>query len=235
MKSIQDVEGIFDADPNIVKKAKLLRYIGFEEMLEMANYGAKMQPRSIELAAAFNMPIVVKSSFKEGKGTLIGGENTMENDNRVNAVTVDKNVAKVTILSVPDKPGVAVSIFKPLSEKGISVDTIVQNAGSNNITDLTFTVARSDLNSTIEIIKDLIKTIGATGYETNSNLVKISVIGTGMQNNPGYATSMFGALADSSVNIELITTSEIRITCIIDENQIETAANALHSAFGLSK
>ena len=204
-------------------------------MLEMANYGAKMQPRSIELAAAFNMPIVVKSSFKEGQGTLIGGENTMENDNRVNAVTVDKNVAKVTILSVPDKPGIAVSIFKPLSKKGISVDTIVQNAGSNNITDLTFTVARSDLNSTIEIIKDLIKTIGATGYETNSNLVKISVIGTGMQNNPGYATSMFGALADSGVNIELITTSEIRITCIIDENQIETAANALHSAFGLSK
>jgi len=230
-----DVEGIFDADPNIVKNAQLLPYISFEEMLEMANYGAKMQPRSIELAAAFNMPIFVKSSFKDSQGTIIGGENTMENDNRVNAVTVDKNVAKITILSVPDKPGVAVSIFKPLSEKGISVDTIVQNAGSNNITDLTFTVARSDLNSTIEIIKDLIESIGAKGFETNSNLVKISVIGTGMQNNPGYATSMFGALADNGVNIELITTSEIRITCIIDENQIEIAANALHSVFGLSK
>ena len=228
-----DVEGIFDADPNIVKGAKLLPYIGFEEMLEMANYGAKMQPRSIELAAAFKMPIIVKSTFKDGQGTLIGGDDIMENDNRVNAVTIDKNVSKITILSVPDKPGIAVSIFRPLSEKGISVDTIVQNTGSNNITDLTFTVARSDLNLTIEVVKNLMESIGALDYESNSNLVKVSVIGTGMQNNPGYATTMFGALADNGVNIELITTSEIRITCIIDESQIEIAANALHSAFGL--
>ena len=230
-----DVEGIYTADPRIVPNARKLKEIGFEEMLELANYGAKMQPRSIELAAAYNMPVLVCSSFVEAPGTLIHGGVEMENRNKVSGVAADRNVAKITVLGVPDRPGIASSLFEPLAKVGISVDTIVQNASVERLTDLTFTVARTDAHRALEVVEPVAKSIGAKGCVSAQNLAKVSVVGTGMQNAPGYAAAMFRALYEAGVNIEMITTSEIRITCIIDEGKVPEAVRALHAAFQLDK
>jgi len=231
-----DVEGIYTADPHLVLEARKLREIDYEEMLELASHGARViHPRAAELGEVYNMPILVTSSFTNRAGTLIHGSISMEVRNKVRGIAHDLNVAKVTVLGVPDRPGIAATLFEPLAQVGISVDTIVQNASVDGITDLTFTVARSDLSQAIDIVEPVAKAIGAGGCLSNSDLGKVSVVGTGMQNVPGYAARMFKALFDAGINIELITTSEIRITCIVDETKVDEAVYALHRAFELEK
>ena len=227
-----DVEGVYTADPRLVPEAHLLTEIGYEEMLELASYGAKvMHPRAVELGELFNIPILVASSFTENPGTLIHGGVSMEVRNKVRSIAHDLDVAKITVVGVPDRPGIAAAIFGPLAKAGISVDTIVQNASIENITDLTFTVAKSQMAGAMEVVEPIAKSIGARECVSNSNLGKVSIIGTGMQNTPGYAARMFSALSEKGINIQLITTSEIRITCIIDEVRVEDAVRALHRAF----
>jgi len=227
-----DVEGVYTADPRLVSEARLLAEIGYEEMLELATYGAKVvHPRAVELGELHNIPILVASSFAQNPGTLIHGGVSMEVRNKVSGVAHDLNVAKVTVVGVPDQPGIAASIFEPLAQAGISVDTIVQNASIDNITDLTFTVAKSDLAGAMRLAEPIAKSIGAKECVSDSKLGSVSIIGTGMQNTPGYAAKMFKVLSEKKVNIQLITTSEIRITCIIDEAQVEDAVRALHRAF----
>ncbi|MBI4338688.1 MAG: aspartate kinase [Chloroflexi bacterium] len=230
-----DVEGIHTADPRLVPGARKLKEIGFDEMLELANYGAKMQPRSIELAAAYNMPVLVSSTFVEAPGTLIHGGAAMEVRNKVAGVAADRNVAKITVLGVPDRPGIAASVFEPLARVGISVDTIVQNASVERLTDLTFTTTRTDAQRAMEVVEPVAREIGARGCASAQDLAKVSIVGTGMQNAPGYAATMFRALYEAGINIEMITTSEIRITCIIAEAKVPEAVRALHDAFQLEK
>jgi aspartate kinase len=231
-----DVEGIFTADPRLVPEAHRLEEIGYEEMLELATYGAKvMHPRAVELGGVYNMPILVASSFSDKPGTIIHGGISMEVRNKVRGIAHDLNVAKVTVVGVPDRPGIASAIFEPLAKANISIDTIVQNASINNITDLTFTVARSDLDKAMSLIKPVAKSVGAKECVSDSTLAKVSIIGTGMQNTPGYAAAMFRALYEQSINIQLITTSEIRITCIIAEDRVKDAVKAFHKAFELEQ
>lgn len=231
-----DVEGVYTADPRIVPEAVKLEEIGYEEMLEMATSGAKvMHHRSVELGQVFDIPILVASSLVNKPGTIIHGGENMEARNKVRGIAHDMDVAKITITGVPDRPGIATAIFTPLAKAGISVDTIVQNAGANNITDMTFTIVKNDLDKAIQIIKPVVKEIGAGECMTDSRLGKVSIIGTGMQNTPGYAARMFQTLSEQGINIQLITTSEIRITCIIAEDKVEEAVKALHKAFELDK
>ena len=229
-----DVEGVFTADPHIVPEAHKLKESGYEEMLELATLGAKvMHSRAVELGQVYNMPILVASSFNDKPGTIIHGGIPMEIRNKVRGIAQDLNVAKVTVVGVPDRPGIASAIFEVLAKANISVDTIVQNASINNITDLTFTVARGDLDKAMSLIKPIAKSIGAKDCVSDSTLAKISIVGTGMQNTPGYASGMFKALSEQNINIQLITTSEIKITCIIAENRAKDAIKALHKTFAL--
>ncbi len=229
-----DVEGVYTADPRLVPEAQRLSDIGYEEMLELASYGAKvMHPRAVELGELFNVPILVASSFSDSPGTLIHGGAAMEVRNKVRSLAHDLDVAKITVVGVPDRPGIAVAIFEPLARAGISVDTIVQNASIDNITDLTFTVAKSQLDKAMEVVEPIARSIGARECVSNARLGKVSIIGTGMQGTPGYAARMFSTLSEQGINIQLITTSEIRITCIIDETRVKDAVRALHRAFQL--
>jgi len=231
-----DVEGVYTADPRLVPEARKLDEIGYEEMLEMATSGARvMHHRSVELGQLFNMPILVASSMVEKPGTIIQGGKSMEQGNKVRGIVHDMDVAKITVTGVPDRPGIAAAIFTPLARAGISVDTIVQNASVNNITDLTFTITEKDLTRAMDIIAPVAKEIGARECLSDSKLGKVSIIGTGMQNAPGYAAKMFQTLFAQDINIQLITTSEIRITCIIAEDKVKEAVKALHKAFELDK
>jgi aspartate kinase len=229
-----DVEGIFTADPRIAPEARCLKDISYDEMLEVATYGNKvMHPRAIELGAVYNVPIVVRSSFVDRPGTLIHGEVTMEVRNKVRSIAHDLDVAKITVVGVPDRPGIAAAIFEPLVKANISVDTIVQNASIHNITDLTFTVAKSELVKAMKVVEPIARAMGAADCVSDALLGKVSIIGTGMQNTPGYAARMFKVLSEQGINIQLISTSEIRITCIIDEARVKDATLALHRAFEL--
>ena len=231
-----DVEGVYAADPRLVPEAGKLKEVGYEEMLELASYGAKViHPRAVELAELYNIPILVASSFSDSPGTIICKEASMEVRNKVRGIAHDTNVAKITVVGVPDHPGIAAAIFEPLTRASISVDTIVQNASVENITDLTFTVARDDLVKAMSIVEPVIKSIGAKRCVADSTLAKVSIVGTGMQNTPGYAARMFRTLFDEGINIQLITTSEIRITCIISEDRVKDATQALHRAFELEE
>jgi len=216
----------------VVPEARRLEEIGYEEMLEMASYGARvMHPRAVELGELYKIPILVASSFTGNPGTLIHGGVSMEVRNKVRSVAYDLNVAKVTVIGVPDQPGIAASIFEPLARRGISVDTIVQNASIGGVTDLTFTVAQSQLAKAMEVVEPMARAIEARGCDSDSKLGTVSIVGTGMQNTPGYAARMFSALSEKKINIQLITTSEIRVTCIIDEARVKDAVRALHRAF----
>lgn len=227
-----DVEGVYSADPRIVPEAVKLRTIGYEEMLELATYGAGvMAPRAVELGQVYGMPIMVASSSTDADGTLISKEGSMELRNRVSGIAHDTNVAKIMVIGVPDSPGMAKDIFEPLARANISVDTIVQNAGVDRVTDLTFTVSRTDVLKALSIVEPVGRSIGAQKVTSDKSLSKVSIVGTGMQNVPGYAARMFRALADEGINIQLITTSEIRITCIVDEGRVKDAVRALHKAF----
>ncbi|MQF68742.1 aspartate kinase [SAR202 cluster bacterium AD-804-J14_MRT_500m] len=229
-----DVEGIYTADPRVVPEARKIDHITFEEMLELAAYGAKMHPRSIELGKVYNVPIYIASSISEAKGTLVNGDSSMmEHRVKVTGIAADRNVAKITLRGVHDQPGIAAALFEPLSDLGISIDTIVQNASSDLYTDLSFTVARGDLEATIEGVRQFDNRIGAREVLSDRALSKVSIVGAGMMDAPGYAAKMFRALADASINIDMITTSEIRITCIIAESRIEEAVRVLHKAFEL--
>ena len=233
-----DVDGIYTADPRLVPRASKLDEIGFEAMLELASYGAKMNPRSIELGMVYNTPILVGSSFEDLPGTLIHGDadmnrNVGEKRNRVSGIATDTNVAKITVQGVRDRPGIAASLFEPLAEVGISVDVIVQNASIGGTTDLTFTVKRDDLSRAESVVSKVAEDLGSEELVTSMGLAKVSVVGTGMQDAPGYASTMFRTLADAGINIEMITTSEIRITCIVAEEQVGLASRALHTAFDL--
>ena len=232
-----DVEGIYTADPRAVPEARKLKEIGYEEMLELASYGAKMHPRSIELGAVYNVPIYVASSFSDSPGTLIheGAQTSMENRVKVTGIAHDLNVAKITLRGVPDRPGIATAVFEPLAEMGVSVDTIVQNTSVENLTDLSFTVTRTDLERAVAVVEPVAKAIGAKAVTTDDTLSKVSIVGSGMQNSPGYAARMFRAMADHRINIDMITTSEIRITCIVAEERVMDAVRSLHRAFQLEK
>jgi aspartate kinase len=230
-----DVEGIYTTDPRLTDKARKLAEIGFQEMLEMAVLGAKMNPRSIELGLVYDMPIYVASSFSNATGTLIhGGEHTMEVRKAVTGIAVDRNVGKITVRGVVDQPGVAAGLLQPLADAGVSVDVIVQNASSDGTTDFTFTVALASVERAAEVIEND-SSVKYAEVVTGSNLAKVSVVGTGMENAPGYAARMFSTLAEAGVNIDMITTSEIRITTIIERDQVQQAVQALHDAFELEK
>ncbi|MCH2309648.1 MAG: aspartate kinase [SAR202 cluster bacterium] len=231
-----DVDGIFTADPRLVPSAYKMDEIGIEEMLEMANYGAKMNPRSIELGMVFNVPILVSSSMNESSGTLIHEVNDMdmkvgEIRNRVRGIATEKDVAKIIVYSVVDRPGIASSLFEPLAQADISVDVIVQNSSVEGTTDLTFTVKQSQLNKAALVVKKVADDLGSGQIGIDEDLAKVSVVGTGMQDSPGYAAKMFKTLASAGINIEMITTSEIRITCIVKVSELSKAASALHDAF----
>ena len=233
-----DVDGIYTADPRFVPAAHKLDEISFEEMLELASYGAKMNPRSIELGMVYNTPILVASSYRDEPGTLIHRGADMNRQvgeirNRVSGIATDTNVSKITVLGVVDRPGIAASLFEPLTEVGISVDVIVQNASVGGATDMTFTVMRTDLARAVQVVQKVANGLGSAEVVTASDLAKLSIVGTGMQNAPGYASTMFRTLADAGINIEMITTSEIRITCLVKEAQVTEAARALHTAFDL--
>ncbi|AII61617.1 aspartate kinase [Dehalococcoides mccartyi] len=231
-----DVDGVYTADPRLIPDARRLSEISYEEMLELSSYGAKiMHPRAVEIGQVYNIPILVASSFNENPGTLIHGGEKMEIRNRVSGIAHDFEVAKITILGVPDKPGIAAGLFAPLAKAGVSVDTIVQNSSQDHITDLTFTVTKSDLGKALEVIGPIAKELQAREVLSDSKIGKVSIIGTGMLNAPGYAARMFKALSDVGINILLISTSEIRITCIIEEDKVKDAVRAIHKAFEMEK
>lgn len=234
-----DVQGIFTTDPRIEPNARCLRDIATEEMLEAAQQGAGvMHPRAVELGLLYDIPILVASSqaeFGTGGGTLIRREVQMEPENRVRTIALDRDVASVTLRHVPDRPGIAAQLFGPLADAGISVDTIVQNASELNLTDLTFTVSKDDCDQTEELSRPLAGELGAANVLFKHDLVKVSLIGTGMQSGPGYAATMFRSLSEAGINIELITTSEIRITCLVQSDRGEEAVRVLHSAFRLDE
>jgi len=229
-----DVGGVYTADPRLVPWASKLNKIGYEEMLELASYGAKIiHPRAVEIGELYNIPILVASSFNDSPGTIICKEASMEVRNKVSGIAHDTSVAKITVVGVPDHPGIAAAIFEPLARANISVDTIVKNASVDDTTDLSFTVARGDFVRTMSIVEPVAKGVGAKQCVTDATLAKVSIIGTGMQNTPGYAARMFRTLCEQDINIQLITTSEIRITCIISEDRVKDAVQALHRAFEL--
>jgi aspartate kinase len=231
-----DVDGVYTADPRVEPRARKLRDITYEEMLELASKGAKvMAPRAVELGAVYSIPILVASSFKDEAGTLIHGGVDMEGFNRVRGIAHDIDVAKITIRGVPDRPGVAAEVFAPLADAHLSVDTIVQNIGDHGLTDITFTLAKNDMKTALPHVQRVAKEIGAQDVVADERMAKVSIVGTGIQSAPGYAAGMFRALSGAGINIEIISTSEIRITCIIPEDRAADAVRALHAAFELEK
>ncbi len=229
-----DVDGIFTADPRLVKTARKLTHIQYDEMLELAAVGARvMHPRAVEIGELYGVAIHVRSSFHDGVGTMIVAHVPMEDRKRVRGIAEETNVAKITVVGVPDRPGIAAAIFEPLGAAGISVDVIVQNIGRSRRTDLTFSVAQSDLKAAEKLVKAAAKAIGATRVASASGIAKLSIVGTGMLGMPGIAGRMFRALADAGINIEMISTSEIRITCLVARDQVEKGVRVLHKTFDL--
>ena len=231
-----DVDGIYTADPNICEKAKKINTISYDEMLNMASLGAKvLQIRSVGFAKKYNVPIHVRSSFNEEEGTMVVSEDSGMERLIVSAVTHDKDQARITLKKVPDQPGVAAKIFTPISESNIVVDMIIQNTREEGQTDLTFTVPKSAFPDALEIERNVAKEIGADDVLGDVNIAKVSVVGVGMKNHSGVASKMFNTLAKENINIMMISTSEIRISCIIEEKYTELAVRVLHTAFGLDK
>jgi len=231
-----DVDGVYTTDPNRVPHAKKIDRIAYEEMLEMASSGAKvLQIRSVELAAKFQVPLEVRCSFNENPGTLVTKEDPQMERRMVTGVSYDRNEAKVAVREVPDIPGVASKIFVPISEANINVDMIVQNVSSDGTTDLTFTVPHSELKKALEIVEKAAKEIKAKKIETSEDIAKVSVIGIGMRSHAGIAAKTFQALAKENINVQMISTSEIKISIIIEDKYTELAVRTLHDAFELGK
>jgi aspartate kinase len=235
-ENCKDVEGVYTADPRIVATARKLKDITYEEMLELASQGSQvMHNRAVELASVYDLPVLVISSMVDAPGTLIHGESELEERNRVRGIAHDTDVAKITVRGVPDQPGIAAKIFEPLAIANVSVDTIVQNASEANLTDLTFTLSRTDLRRAEGMMPEICASIRANGYVADGNLGKVSIVGVGIQAAQGYAARMFRSLSDAGINIELISTSEIRLTCIIDATAVPDAVRVLHDTFELEK
>jgi aspartate kinase len=231
-----DVDGVYTSDPRIVPGAHRLDTVTFEEMLEMASLGAKvLQIRSVEFARKYNVRLRVLSSFEEGPGTLITSEEEAMEEPLISGVTINKNEAKLTMLGVPDKPGIASLILGPVADANIEVDMIVQNVGADGTTDLTFTVSRSDYDQALDILKRVARDMNARAVEGDSKIAKLSVVGVGMRSHAGIASRMFKALAAENINIRMISTSEIKISVVVDEKYIELGARTLHTAFGLDR
>ncbi len=230
-----DVDGVYTTDPRVVPEARRLDRITFEEMLEMASLGAKvLQIRSVEFAGKYNVPLRVLSSFEDGPGTLIVSEDdTMMENPVISGIAFTKDETKLSILGVPDVPGMAFKVFGPISDANIEVDVIVQNVGADQTNDITFTVQRKDGEKAARICEQVAKEIGAEKVEVDNKVAKISLVGVGMRSHAGIASKMFGALAAENINIQLITTSEIKISVVVEEKYLELAVRALHSAFGL--
>lgn len=231
-----DVDGVYTADPNIVPAAKRIDKIAYEEMLEMASLGAKvLQTRSVEFAAKFNVPVEVNSSFTEGKGTLVTKEDKDMEAVAVAGVTGDRNQAKITIVGVLDKPGIAARIFGPVAAANINVDMIIQNISQAALTDLSFTVPRADLKKAEPLIQAVAKDIEAKSVSITEAIAKVSLIGVGMRSHSGVAAKMFEVLSREGINIMMISTSEIKISCVIEEKYLELAMRSLHTAFDLDQ
>ncbi len=229
-----DVDGIYTADPNICDKARKLKAISYDEMLNMASLGAKvLQIRSVGFAKKYNIPVHVRSSFTDKEGTMVVNEDSGMERLVVSGVTHDKNQARITLKKVPDQPGVAAKIFTPIADAGIVVDMIIQNTRAGGQTDLTFTVPMASYKTAFDLEKQVAAQIGAEDVFGDEDIAKVSVIGVGMKDHSGVATTMFSTLAAENINILLISTSEIRISCIIEEKYTELAVRVLHSAFGL--
>lgn len=231
-----DVDGIFTADPRIVPKARKLDRISYDEILELASMGAQViHVRSVELAKKYNVPIRVRSSFNNGIGTLICREVMEMEDIVVSGATVTKNDAKITIIGVSDEPGQAAKIFHELAKENINVDMIIQNISAQGLADVTFTVQKDDLSLALETTERIKKEIQAKEIVANDKIAKLSVVGIGMRTHSGIAEKMFKALSDEKINIQMISTSEIKISCVIEEDQAEKALNTVHDAFELDK
>ncbi|MEP7150432.1 MAG: aspartate kinase [Nitrospira sp.] len=231
-----DVDGVYTADPNIVPAARRLDKISYEEMLEMASLGAKvLQSRSVEFAAKYAVPVEVNSSFKEGKGTLVTREDADMEGVMVSGVTGDRNQAKITIVGVPDRPGIAARVFGAVANANIVVDMIIQNVSQAAMTDISFTVPKPDLRSAVDLVQRLSQEIGARSVAVTESIAKVSLIGVGMRSHSGVAAKMFEVLSREGVNIMMISTSEIKISCVIEEKYLELAMRALHTAFGLDQ
>jgi aspartate kinase len=231
-----DVDGVFNADPRIVKDARKIDKISYDEMLEMASLGAQvMQARSIEMAKKFGVPIHVRSSLSNKIGTMIIKEAKIMEDVVIRGITLNKNEAKITICDVPDRPGIAAKIFKTIAENNINVDMIVQNVSHTRRTDISFTVPKVDSAKAMKITSRIAKRIGSGDVLEDTNIARISIVGVGMKSNPGVAAKMFEVLAQKKINIEMISTSEISISCIINKNSAEKAMKAVHGKFNLSK
>lgn len=231
-----DVEGVYTADPRIVPNARKLPKVSYEEMLEMASSGAKvLEMRSVELAMIYKVPLVVRSSFNYAEGTLITEEDAEMEKVLVSGVTYNRNEARISLYGVPDKPGVAAKIFGPVGEAGINVDMIIQTGRPDGKADLTFTIPKTDFKQAMEIIKRVCEELGVERIEGDDKIAKVSIIGAGMRTHSGVATKMFETLAKHGINIMMISTSEIKISCVIDEKYTELAVRALHEAFELEE
>lgn len=231
-----DVDGVFTTDPRVCSAARKLDQISYDEMLELASSGSKvLQIRSVEFAKKFNVPVRVRSTFTDDPGTLVTQEDAMMEDLVISGIAFDRDQCRVTVYKVKDKPGVAAAIFGSIAAKRILVDMIIQNTSHDGYTDMTFTVSKGDLEQTMSILDGVKEDIGAESLQYDTNVAKVSVVGVGMRNHSGVASTMFQALHDENINIKLIATSEIKITCLIDEKYVELAVRALHTAFGLDK
>lgn len=231
-----DVEGVYTADPRLVPEARKLDYISYEEMLEMAATGAKvLQLRSVEFARNYGVVIHVRSSFSANEGTWIGNEEQSMERAIISGVTHDVSEAKVTVSDVPDRPGVAASLFKALAEENINVDMIIQNVSKDNRTAISFTVAQEDLVKAEEISRRVARELGAGDVSVDKGIAKVSLVGAGMKTHPGVAADMFSALAENGINIEMISTSTIKISCVIRVEDVEKAVRAVHRRFGLDR
>jgi len=231
-----DVDGVYTSDPRVVKDAKKIEQISYEEMLEMASSGAQvLQARSIEAASKYGVRIHVRSSFSDKDGTIISKEVKTMEDVLVSGVTLTKNEAKVTVCDVPDKPGAAARLFEMLGEASINVDMIIQNVSRTGATDVSFTVPKEEIAKTLKVTNKVCQEIGAKGVTYDEEMAKVSAIGIGMRSHSGVAAKMFKALADENINIEMISTSEIKISCVVKKINGEKAARAIHKAFDLGK
>ncbi|MCG8529229.1 MAG: aspartate kinase [Desulfovibrionales bacterium] len=231
-----DVDGVYTTDPNIVSTARKMDRVSYDEMLEMASMGAKvLQIRSVEFAKKFKVPVLVRSTFTDAPGTLVTQEDSRMEAVLVSGIAYDKDQARITLRDVPDEPGIASNLFGPLAEGGVVVDMIVQNPSRDNKTDMTFTVPRGDLEKTLELMVDIQRKTGAAEVLHDLHVCKVSAIGVGMRNHSGVAAQAFDALRRENINILMISTSEIKITCLIEEKYTELAVRTLHDAFGLGK
>jgi aspartate kinase len=232
-----DVDGVYTTDPNIVPEARKLEKISYEEMLELASLGAKvLQTRSVEFAMKYRVPVVVRSSFNDNPGTLVVEEDTEMENVMVSGIAYDKNQAKITVVNVPDKPGIAASLFKAIADANIVVDMIVQNISSDGkFADISFTVPKTDARKALEVSEAIAKELGAERVDKREDISKISVIGVGMRTHSGVASKMFQTLAANNINIAMISTSEIKVSCVIDLKYTELAVRVLHEVFGLAE